>query len=82
MVPLLGPLTGVVSTVNGVPSGSLSPASVKSPVAGPPSSDIVFESLSTTGSSFTGVTVIIRVSLTQITGNGNPLSQTLTIIVS
>jgi hypothetical protein len=31
MVPFVGPLTGVVVTTSGVPSGSLSPASVKSP---------------------------------------------------
>ena len=62
MVPLLGPLTGVVSTIKGVPSGSLSPASVKSPVAGPPSSGIVFESLSTTGASFTAFTVTFTVA--------------------
>ena len=34
------------------------------------------------GPSFTGVTVITKVSLTQIAGKGSPLSQTLTIIVS
>ena len=51
IVPLFGPSTGVVLTVNEVPSGSLSPVSVKSPVAGPPSSVIVLESLSTTGAS-------------------------------
>ena len=40
IVPFDGPLTGVVLAVNGVPSGSLSPASVKSPVAGESSFEV------------------------------------------
>ena len=60
IVPFDGPLTGVVFAVNGVPSGSLSPASVKSPVAGV-SSLVVIVSLSTIGASLTAVTVIVKV---------------------
>ena len=62
MVPFDGPSTGVVFAVKLVPSGSLSPVSVRSPVAGPPSSVIVFESLSTTGGSFTAFTVTVTVA--------------------
>ena len=62
MLPLFGPSTGVVLTVKVVPSGSLSPESVKSPVAEPPSSAMVFESLSTTGGSFTALTVTVTIA--------------------
>ena len=50
---------------------SLSPASVKSPVA-VPFSGMVIISLSTIGASFTGVTVMNKVSFTQIAGKGSP----------
>jgi hypothetical protein len=50
LVPFVGPLTGVVVTTNGVPSGSLSP--VKSPPTVGLSSVVVFTSLSTIGASF------------------------------
>ncbi len=78
--PLFGPSTGVVFTVNGVPSGSLSPVSVKSPPTGVSSFVVIF-SLSTTGASFTGLTVMKIVSFTQLIP-GVPASQTLTITVS
>ena len=74
IVPFDGPLTGVVFAVNGVPSGSVSPASVKSPVAGA-SSGVVITSLSTIGALFTGATVMLIVSLTHTPGNGKPPSQ-------
>ena len=73
IVPFDGPLTGVVFAVSGVPSGSESPASVKSPVAGV-SSFVVTTSLSTIGASFTGATVMLIVSLIQTTP-GVPASQ-------
>ena len=73
IVPFDGPLTGVVFAVSGVPSGSESPASVKSPVAGV-SSFVVIVSLSTIGASFTGATVMLIVSLIQTTP-GVPASQ-------
>ena len=65
IVPFVGPLTGVVFAVNGGPSGSESPALVKSPVAGV-SSLVVMVSLSTIGASFTAVTVMKIVSFTHI----------------
>ena len=68
--PLLGPSIGVVFTIK-FPSISLSPASVKSPVA-VPFKGMVIISLSTIGASFTGVTVMNKVSFTQIAGNGRP----------
>ncbi|MNU82599.1 hypothetical protein D3C71_722790 [compost metagenome] len=74
IVPFVGPETGVVLAVNAVPSGSESPASVKSPVA-VPSSGIVWFSLSTIGGSFTGVIVMKIVSFTHSDGNGVPASQ-------
>ena len=46
------------------------------------SSEVVNVSSSTTGASFTGLTVMKIVSFTQITGSGVPLSQTLTTTVS
>ena len=58
MLPLLGPLTGVVVTTNSVPSGSESPASVKSPPTVGVSSAVVLTSLSTIGASLTAFTVI------------------------
>ena len=73
IVPFDGPLTGVVFAVRGVPSGSVSPAFVKSPVAGT-SSFVTTISLSTIGASFTGFTVMLIVSLIQITP-GVPASQ-------
>ena len=74
IVPFEGPLNGVVFTTK-LPSISLSPISVKSP---PPEPLITTEmfSLSTTGASFTGLTVINNVSFTHSAGNGVPLSQT------
>ena len=57
IVPLVGPDTGVVVTNNGVPSGSMSPASVKSPPTVGFSSDVVLVSLSTIGASLTAVTL-------------------------
>ena len=81
IVPFDGPLTGVVFAVSGVPSGSESPASVKSPVAGV-SSFVVITSLSTIGASFTGATVTVIVSLTHTPGNGRPASQIDTTITS
>ncbi len=67
--------------VNVVPSGSESPAFVKSPVAAV-SSFVVIISLSTIGASFTGFTVMKIVSFAQIAGNGKPLSQMETTTVS
>ncbi len=81
IVPFDGPLTGVVFAVNGVPSGSESPALVKSPVAGV-SSFVVIVSLSTIGASFTAVTVMKIVSFTHIPGKGRPSSQIDTTTVS
>ena len=82
IVPLVGPDTGVVVTTNGVPSGSMSPASVKSPPTVGFSSDVVLVSLSTIGASLTGVTVMVKVWLTQIFGNGLPESHTSTVMTS
>jgi len=65
IVPFDGPLTGVVFTVNGVPSGSESPASVKSPVTGV-SSFVVTTSLSTIGASFTTFTVMNNVPISEV----------------
>ena len=73
IVPFDGPLTGVVLAVNAVPSGSTSPASVKSPDTAV-SSFVVIVSLSTIGASFTAFTVMLIVSLTQTTP-GVPASQ-------
>ena len=56
---MLGPETGVVLTTRVVPSGSESPASVKSPPTVELSSVVAFTSLSTTGESLTGITVIV-----------------------
>ncbi|MNV55580.1 hypothetical protein D3C71_1478170 [compost metagenome] len=81
MFPFVGPETGVVLAVKAVPSGSESPASVKSPVA-VPSSGIVWFSLSTIGGSFTGPTVMKMVSFTHSAGSGVPSSQICTIMVS
>ncbi len=81
IVPWFGATTGVVFTVNVVPSGSESPAFVKSPVAGVSSFVVMFSS-STIGASFTGFTVMKIVSLAQIAGIGNPLSQIDTTTVS
>ena len=81
IVPFVGPLTGVVFAVNGVPSGSKSPASVKSPVAGV-SSFVVMVSLSTIGASLTAVTVMKIVSFTHTPGKGRPASQIDTTITS
>ncbi len=80
IVPFVGPLTGVVFAVNGVPSGSKSPALVKSPVAGV-SSLVVMVSLSTIGASLTAVTVMKIVSFTHIIP-GVPASQIDTTITS
>jgi hypothetical protein len=63
IVPFVGPLTGVVVTTNGVPSGSISPASVKIasycwhclPL-------FVFTSLSTMAHRFTAVTVKVMLA--------------------
>ncbi|MNU82600.1 hypothetical protein D3C71_722800 [compost metagenome] len=74
MFPFVGPETGVVLAVNAVPSGSESPASVKSPVACV-SSGMLCVSLSTIGGSFTGVTVMKIVSFTHCAGSGIPASQ-------
>ena len=82
MLPFVGPETGVVVTTNGVPSGSESPASVKSPPTVGFSSDGVLVSLSTIGASLTGVTVMVKVWLTQIFGNGLPESHTSMVITS
>ncbi len=79
--PWFGPSTGVVFAVNVVPSGSESPAFVKSPVAGV-SSFVVMISLSTRGASLKAFTVMKIVSFTQIAGIGNPLSQIDTTTVS
>ncbi len=79
--PWFGASIGVVFAVNVVPSGSESPASVKSPVAGE-SSFVVMISSSIIGASLTGLTVMKIVSFTQIVGIGNPLSQIDTTTVS
>ena len=68
MVPLVGPLTGVVVTTSGVPSGSVSPASVKSPPTVGVSSVVVLVSLSTIGASFTAVTVKVMSAVSHNTG--------------
>ena len=81
IVPFDGPLNGVVFTVSAVPSGSKSPASVKSPEVGV-SSFVVLNSLSTIGGSLTGVTTMKIVSFTQIAGSGVPSSQISTTTVS
>ena len=78
--PLFGPDSGVVFTTK-FPSMSLSPASVKSPIADV-FSTIVCISLSTIGASFTGFTVMNKVSFTHSTGSGVPLSHTTYGIVS
>ena len=62
IVPLVGPLTGVVVTNNGVPSGSVSPTSVKSPPTVGLSSVVVLVSLSTIGESLIGVTLNVTVA--------------------
>ena len=80
IVPFDGPLTGVVFAVRAVPSGSESPAFVKSPVAGT-SSFVVTTSLSTIGASFTGVTVTVIVSFVHATP-GVPASQIETTMMS
>jgi len=80
IVPSVGSTNGVVFTTK-LPSTSLSPASVKSPLTGI-SSGVVSFSLSTIGSSLTGVTSTKIVSLTHIAGNGVPSSQISTTIVS
>ena len=59
ITPFVGPLNGVVFTTNVVPSISKSPASVKSPVAGVPSSVMVFVSLSTIGGQFGAIDIEI-----------------------
>ena len=82
MLPFVGPTTGVVVTTNAVPSGSESPASVKSPPTVGLSSVVVLTSLSTIGASFTGVTVMVRVWFTHLFGNGVPESHTSTVITS
>ncbi len=71
--PLLGPSTGVVVTTK-FPSTSESPASVKSPEP-VPLNEMTTSSLSTTGPSLIGLTVIKIVSFTQIAGSGVPSSQ-------
>ncbi len=58
------------------PSISLSPISVKSPLTGI-STEVIWYSLSTIGASLIGNTVTNKVSLTQATGIGVPLSQTV-----
>ncbi len=75
--PWFGPSTGVVFAVNVVPSGSKSPAFVKSPVAGV-SSFVVMISSSTRGASLIGLT-----TMTTIDVSHNPFApQEITQIVS
>ena len=62
-------------------SGSESLALVKSPATGV-SSSVEMNSLLITGESFTAFTVIIKVSLAQVGGNGLPLSQMLSTMMS
>ena len=79
--PLVGATTGTVLAVSAVESGSTSPASVRSPLTGV-SSFVEIVSLSKTGASFTGVTVINIVSFLQLSGAGVPPSQIFTITKS
>ena len=62
ILPLEGPETGVVFTTK-LPSTSESPESVRSPLTGV-SNPVMSFSLSTTGGSLTGFTVIVMVWFT------------------
>ena len=79
--PLVGTRTGTVLAVRAVVSGSKSPASVKSPLTGVSSFVEIF-SLSSTGGSLNGATVMNIVSFTQIAGIGVPASQMFITAVS
>ena len=72
--PFDGAITGIVLAVSAVVSGSKSPASVRSPLTGV-SSLVEIVSLSITGGSLNGVTVMKIVSFLHLAGIGVPASQ-------
>ena len=76
IVPFVGPLTGVVVTVNGVPSGSTSPFTSTLPVNGV-SSVTVMCSFTVTGGSLTGVTLMVKVGVVQLPPPSHTVTHTL-----